>query len=126
MLVNSLGDVTITNDGAMMLKEMDVQHPAGKMIIEIAKSVDNAVGDGTTSSVVLSGALLESAGELIERGVRDMLNKDFIEPVSVKEQIIKSATECTCMILRIGDVIAGGRQGPLPPRGGPSGMGGMD
>ncbi len=73
MLVDSLGDVTITNDGATMLKEMDVQHPAGKMIIEIAKTVDNAVGDGTTSSVVLSGALLENAGELIEKGVHPMV-----------------------------------------------------
>ncbi|MDG7013791.1 MAG: TCP-1/cpn60 chaperonin family protein [Nitrososphaerota archaeon] len=73
MLVDSLGDVTITNDGATMLKEMDVQHPAGKMIVEIAKTVDNAVGDGTTSSVVLAGALLENAGELIEKGVHPMV-----------------------------------------------------
>src|SRR5713226_6233440 len=55
MLVDSMGDVTITNDGATMLKEIDVQHPAGKMIIEIAKTVDSEVGDGTTSSVVLAG-----------------------------------------------------------------------
>ena len=73
MLVDSLGDVTITNDGATMLKEMDVQHPAGKMIVEIAKTVDNAVGDGTTSSVVLAGALLENAGELMEKGVHPMV-----------------------------------------------------
>ncbi len=73
MLVDSLGDVTITNDGATMLKEIDVQHPAGKMIVEIAKAVDNAVGDGTTSSVVLAGALLENAGELIEKGVHPMV-----------------------------------------------------
>ena len=73
MLVDSMGDVTITNDGATMLKEMDVQHPAGKMIIEIAKTVDNEVGDGTTSSVVLAGALLERAGELLEKGVHPMV-----------------------------------------------------
>ena len=52
MLVDTLGDVTITNDGATILKEMDVQHPAAKMMVEVAKSVDNEVGDGTTSSVV--------------------------------------------------------------------------
>ena len=49
MLVDSLGDVTITNDGATILKEIDVQHPAAKMVVEVAKSVDNEVGDGTTS-----------------------------------------------------------------------------
>jgi archaeal chaperonin len=69
MLVGSMGDVTITNDGATMLKEMDIQHPAAKMIIEIAKAVDNEVGDGTTSSVVLAGALLGKAEKLIEMGV---------------------------------------------------------
>src|SRR5579862_2098691 len=61
MLVDSLGDVTITNDGATMLKEMDIQHPGARMIVEIAKAVDNEVGDGTTSAVVLAGALLENA-----------------------------------------------------------------
>ena len=73
MLVDSMGDVTITNDGATMLKDMDIQHPAGKMIIEIAKAVDAEVGDGTTSSVVLAGALLERAEELIEKGVHPMV-----------------------------------------------------
>ncbi len=73
MLVDSMGDVTITNDGATMLKDMDIQHPAAKMIIEIAKAVDNQVGDGTTSSVVLAGALLDNAQNLLERGVHPML-----------------------------------------------------
>jgi len=65
MLVDSLGDVTITNDGATILKEIDVQHPAAKMLVEIAKSTDNEVGDGTTSAVVLAGALLEQAESLL-------------------------------------------------------------
>ena len=65
MLVDSLGDVTITNDGATILKEIDVQHPAGKMMVEVSKSVDNEVGDGTTSSVVLAGSLIEKAVDLI-------------------------------------------------------------
>ncbi|MEW6603137.1 MAG: thermosome subunit beta [Thermoproteota archaeon] len=69
MLVDSLGDVTITNDGATILKEIDVQHPAAKMMVEVAKSVDNEVGDGTTSSVVFAGALLEKAEELINKDV---------------------------------------------------------
>jgi thermosome len=69
MLVDNLGDVTITNDGATILKEIDVQHPAAKMMVEVAKSVDNEVGDGTTSSVVFSGALLERAEELLNKDV---------------------------------------------------------
>jgi archaeal chaperonin len=69
MLVDSLGDVTITNDGATILKEIDVQHPAAKMMVEIAKTVDNEVGDGTTSSVVFAGALLAKAEELLEKDV---------------------------------------------------------
>jgi thermosome len=69
MLVDSLGDVTITNDGATILKEIDVQHPAAKMIVEIAKAVDNEVGDGTTSSVVFGGALLARAEDLLKKDV---------------------------------------------------------
>src|ERR671918_177582 len=66
MLVDTLGDVTITNDGATILKEIDVQHPAAKMMVEISKATDNEVGDGTTSVVVLAGALIEKADELVQ------------------------------------------------------------
>jgi archaeal chaperonin len=69
MLVDSMGDVTITNDGATMLKEIDVQHPAAKMLVEVAKTTDNEVGDGTTSAVVLAGALLQKAEELLDQDV---------------------------------------------------------
>ena len=69
MLVDTLGDVTITNDGATMLKEIDVQHPAAKMLVEVSKATDNEVGDGTTSAVILAGALLEKAEELISKDV---------------------------------------------------------
>jgi archaeal chaperonin len=69
MLVNSIGDVTITNDGATILKEIDVEHPAAKMMVEVAKSVDNEVGDGTTSAVVLAGSLIEKAEELEDKDV---------------------------------------------------------
>lgn len=69
MLVDSLGDVTITNDGATILKEIDVQHPAAKMMVEISKTVDNEVGDGTTSSVIFGGALLAKAEDLLNKDV---------------------------------------------------------
>ena len=64
MLVDGMGDVTITNDGATILKEIDVQHPAAKMLVEISKTTDNEVGDGTTSAVILAGALLGKCGDL--------------------------------------------------------------
>src|SRR5438046_2774813 len=66
MLVDSMGDVVITNDGATILKEIDVAHPAAKMIIEVSKTQESEVGDGTTTSVVLAGALLQKAEDLIE------------------------------------------------------------
>ena len=76
MLVDSLGDVTITNDGATILKEIDVQHPAAKMLVEIAKTTDNEVGDGTTSAVVLAGSLLENAESLITQDVHPTIIVD--------------------------------------------------
>jgi archaeal chaperonin len=69
MLVDSMGDVVITNDGATILKEVDVAHPAAKMIIEVAKTQDNECGDGTTSSVIITGELLKVAQELLEQDV---------------------------------------------------------
>jgi chaperonin GroEL (HSP60 family) len=69
MLVDSLGDVTITNDGATILDTIDVEHPAAKMIVEVAKTQDDKVGDGTTTSVIISGELLNLAQELMEQSV---------------------------------------------------------
>ncbi|MEM2540107.1 MAG: thermosome subunit beta [Candidatus Methanomethylicia archaeon] len=69
MLVDSFGDVTITNDGATILKEMDVQHPAAKMLVEVAKAQDQEVGDGTATATVLAGELLKSARELLDSDV---------------------------------------------------------
>ena len=69
MLVDSLGDVTITNDGASILKEIDVQHPAAKMLVEVAKSQDQETGDGTTTSVVIAGELLKRSQELLEKKI---------------------------------------------------------
>ncbi len=76
MLVDSLGDVTITNDGATMLKQLDVQHPGAKMMVEISKATDSEVGDGTTSAVVLAGSLLEKAEELIDKDVHPTIIVD--------------------------------------------------
>jgi len=69
MLVDTLGDVVITNDGATILDEMDVEHPAAKMLVEVAKTQDEEVGDGTTSAVVLAGELLAKAEELLDQDV---------------------------------------------------------
>jgi thermosome len=69
MLVDSLGDVVITNDGVTILKEMDIESPAAKMMVEVAKTVDSEAGDGTTTSVVLGGELLKKAEELLEQGL---------------------------------------------------------
>ena len=69
MLVDSFGDVTITNDGATMLKEMEIQHPAAKLLVEVAKAQDAEVGDGTTSAVVLAGTLLDKAETLLDQNI---------------------------------------------------------
>ncbi|WP_340819626.1 thermosome subunit alpha [Methanolobus sp. WCC4] len=69
MLVDGLGDIVITNDGATILREMDIEHPAAKMVVEVSKTQDDEVGDGTTSAAVLTGELLTKAEELIDKGV---------------------------------------------------------
>jgi archaeal chaperonin len=69
MLVDSMGDVVVTNDGATILKEIDVEHPSAKMIVEVAKSQDEECGDGTTSAVILTGELLKCAGELLDQNI---------------------------------------------------------
>ena len=69
MLVDSMGDVVVTNDGATILKEIDVEHPAAKMIVEVAKSQDEECGDGTTTAVILTGELLKTAGDLLEQNI---------------------------------------------------------
>jgi len=69
MLVDSFGDVTITSDGRTVLDEMDIQHPAAKMMVEVAKTQDDEVGDGTTTAVIIAGELLSKAEDLIEKNV---------------------------------------------------------
>jgi archaeal chaperonin len=96
MLVDTLGDVTITNDGATILKEIDVEHPAAKIMVEITKSVDNEVGDGTTSVVVLTGSLLEKAEALID-------NK--VHPTVIVEGYRKSAEKAIELLKEIAEKI---------------------
>ena len=69
MLVSELGDIVITNDGATILEEMNVEHPIAKIMVDIAKTQDKEVGDGTTTAVIIAGELLKAAGNLIEQGI---------------------------------------------------------
>ncbi|MBS7659170.1 MAG: thermosome subunit beta [Candidatus Bathyarchaeia archaeon] len=112
MLVNSFGDVTITNDGATILKEIDVQHPAAKMLVEVAKAQDNEVGDGTTTAAVLAGELLSKAEELLDQNIhptiiiegyrkaaekaREVLEKMAL-PVSIKDEQLLIDVAMTAM-----------------------------
>ncbi|KAF6243922.1 thermosome subunit [Nitrosopumilus sp. b1] len=98
MLVDSLGDVTITNDGATILKEIDVQHPAAKMLVEISKTTDNEVGDGTTSAVILAGALLENAESLITQDVH---------PTIIVDGYRKAAKKAKQCLQDIADTVTG-------------------
>ncbi|MEM2095226.1 MAG: thermosome subunit beta [Candidatus Caldarchaeum sp.] len=84
MLVDSFGDIVITNDGATILKEMDVEHPVAKMLVEVSKAQDEEVGDGTTSTVVLAGELLAKAEELIEKEVHPTIVIEGYRKAAVK------------------------------------------
>ncbi len=89
MLVDSFGDITVTNDGATIVKEMEVQHPAAKLLVEVAKAQDAEVGDGTTTAVVFAGALLGKALELLDQN---------IHPTLVIEGYIKAMKEALKII----------------------------
>jgi thermosome len=73
MLIDSLGDITITNDGAAILDDVEVEHPAAKMMVEVAKTQDDMVGDGTTTAVVLAGELLKRAEDLLEQSIHPLI-----------------------------------------------------
>ena len=88
MLVDSLGDIVITNDGATILKEMDIEHPAAKMIVEVAKTQDDEVGDGTTTAAVLAGEFLKNAEELLEAGVHPTVIASGYRLASIKAKEI--------------------------------------
>jgi thermosome len=84
MLVDSFGDVTITSDGRTILDEMDIQHPAAKMLVEVAKTQDNEAGDGTTSAVIIAGELLNRAEELIDKNVHSTIIIDGYKKAAEK------------------------------------------
>jgi thermosome len=84
MLVDSFGDVTITSDGRTILDEMDIQHPAAKMLVEVAKTQDNEAGDGTTSAVVIAGELLNKAEELIDKNIHPTIIIDGYKKAAEK------------------------------------------
>ncbi len=84
MLVDSFGDVTITSDGRTILDEMDIQHPAAKMMVEVAKAQDNEAGDGTTSAVVIAGELLNKAEELIDKNIHPTIIIDGYKKAAEK------------------------------------------
>ena len=91
MLVDQFGDVVITNDGATILKEIDVQHPAAKMMVEVAKTQDSEVGDGTTTSVILAGELLKRAKKLIEQKIHPTVIAEGFRNASAKAvEILKN------------------------------------
>ncbi|HJT83857.1 MAG TPA: thermosome subunit beta [Nitrososphaeraceae archaeon] len=104
MLVDTLGDVTITNDGATILKEIDVQHPAAKMMVEISKATDNEVGDGTTSVVILAGALIEKA--------EDLITKD-VHPTIIVDGYRKSAQKAIEILNKIAQKVNGNENNEL-------------
>ena len=88
MLIDGMGDIVITNDGATILKQMDIEHPAAKMMVEIAKTQDDEVGDGTTSAVVLAGELLKNAEDLIGMHVHPTVISEGYQLAAVKSLAI--------------------------------------
>ena len=89
MLVDSMGDITITNDGVTILKEVDVEHPAAKMLVEVAKTQDQQCGDGTTTAVVLAGELLKRAETLLEQNVHPtVITRGFQIAVQEAERLL--------------------------------------
>ena len=91
MLVSELGDIVITNDGATILEEMNVEHPVAKILVAIAKTQDKEVGDGTTTTVIIAGELLKTAGSLIEQGVHPTtIIKGYKMAAEKAKQVLKS------------------------------------
>ncbi len=96
MMVSTDGDVTITNDGATILEKMEVDHQVARLLVDLSKSQDNEIGDGTTGVTVLAGALLEQAEKLLDRG---------LHPVSIAEGFEKAAEVCIKHLAEIGDEV---------------------
>jgi thermosome len=94
MLVGGIGDIVVTNGGATILKEIDIEHPAAKMMVEVAKTQENEVGDGTTTAVVLAGELLKKAEELIEQEIHPtVIAKGYRMAANKAKEIATNASE---------------------------------
>ena len=94
MIVDSLGDITITNDGVTILEEMQIEHPTGKMIVEIARTQEAEVGDGTTTAVILAGELLKNAEFLLEQNVHPtMVSRGYIMAEEKAQEILQKIAE---------------------------------
>ncbi|MBU0614632.1 MAG: TCP-1/cpn60 chaperonin family protein [Nanoarchaeota archaeon] len=94
MIVDSLGDVTVTNDGVTILQEMQIEHPSAKMIVEVAKTQEDEVGDGTTTAVVLAGELLKNAEELLEQNVHPtVVAKGYRLAEAKAQEVLKRIAE---------------------------------
>merc|ERR1719322_1256982 len=93
MIQDEKGDVTITNDGATILKQMKVLHPAAKMLVELSKAQDIEAGDGTTSVVVIAGSLLNAASKLLGRGLHPQtITEAFLQAAEKAEEILETVS----------------------------------
>src|SRR5215203_6262551 len=96
IFIDILGEVTITKDGATLLRKIDVEHPAAKVIIEASNAVDNEVGDGTTSVVILAGALIENAEELLDLNIAPSIIADgYLEGLEASLEILDNISKTT-------------------------------
>ncbi|MHC1580460.1 MAG: TCP-1/cpn60 chaperonin family protein, partial [Methanopyraceae archaeon] len=94
MLVDEMGDVVVTNDGVTILEEMDIEHPAAKMVVEVAKTQEDEVGDGTTTAVVLAGELLHKAEDLLQQDIHPtVIARGFRMAVEKAEEILDEIAE---------------------------------
>src|SRR5215204_7547698 len=96
MFIDILGEITVTKDGATFLRKTDVEHPAAKVIIEASNAVDNEVGDGTTSVVILAGALIENAEELLDLNIAPSIIADgYLEGLEASLEILENISKTT-------------------------------
>ncbi|GAB6285383.1 MAG: thermosome subunit beta [Methanoregula sp.] len=115
MLIDGIGDVVITNDGATILKQMDIEHPAAKMMVEIAKTQDDEVGDGTTSAVVIAGELLKNAENLLNLKVHPTVIAEGYQQAAIKAREILSAMATSVkptdseMLTKVAETAIGGK-----------------
>ena len=115
MLVDNLGDVIITNDGVTILETMEIEHPAAKMVVEVAKAQEDEVGDGTTTATVLAGELLKRAEDLIEQGIHPAVIAHGYKLASEKATEVadkismKVTPENEELLIKIGETSMNGR-----------------